>query len=192
LGRMAGQMVKAAPKAITITYRGAAADLNTKPITATVLAAFLGATHSSVNMVNARQVAAQADIAITEAVQDTLSNYQTLLDVQITTADDTLRLSGTLFSNRPRLVRIDDVSMEAELSSHMILTRSIDAPGHIGRLGQALGDAGINIATFHLGRDEKGGEAITLVASDNAIPSDIQKAVGKLKGITSVHALDFN
>lgn len=190
LGAMAGQMLPA-PTAITITYRGAAAELNTKPLTATLLAALLGVTHSSVNMVNARQVAAQGGIAITEATQETLSNYQTLIDVKVENNAGSLRLSGTLFSNAPRLVRIDDVIMEAELNGHMLLTRSVDAPGHIGRLGNTLGTAGINIATFHLGRDTKGGEAITLVATDTAIPADVQATIAKLEGINKVTALQF-
>ena len=195
LGQMAGQMV-AVPKAITITYRGDAAALNTKPITATLLASLLNVSHASVNMVNARQVAAQAGIDVQETTQDALSNYQTLVDVQLASAEGGIRLSGTLFSNQPRLVRIDDVMMEAELGGahapHMLLTRSVDAPGHIGRLGAALGDAGINIATFHLGRDTKGGEAITLVAVDTALDKKMLTTINALPGVTTTVPLVFD
>jgi D-3-phosphoglycerate dehydrogenase len=191
LGRMAGQMAGGAMRRIAVTYRGDAAALNTRPITATLLASMLGSTHASVNMVNARQVAAQAGMDVVESTQDELSNYQTLLDVQLESDSGDLRLAGTLFSGQPRLVRIDDVMMEAELGGTMVLTRSVDAPGHIGRVGGALGNAGINIATFHLGRDTKGGEAITLVATDTPVSADVQAALQKLSGITSVTVLKF-
>ena len=55
----------------------------------------------------------------------------------------------------------------------MLYVRNQDKPGVIGGLGQTLGQAGINIATFHLGRAEAGGDAICLVAVDEPVPEDV-------------------
>lgn len=191
LGQMAGQLQPVSIKQIAVTYGGAAAALNTKPVTATLLAALLGASHESVNMVNARQVAANADIQIVEATQSELANYQSYIDVLVTTTSSGTRLGGTLFEGQPRLVELDNIAVEAALSGHMLLSRNSDAPGHIGRLGAALGDAGINIATFHLGRDRKGGQAIALVAIDAPLDADMQARVRALPGVTEVVALTF-
>ncbi|MGE3770174.1 MAG: phosphoglycerate dehydrogenase [Bdellovibrionales bacterium] len=189
LGRMGGQMA-VKPHRITVTYRGAAAELNTKPVTAALLAALLGVTHASVNMVNARQVAQQAGLEIIEATQEALSNYQTLLDVQIDNGVS-VRLSGTLFSNQPRLVRVDDIAMEAELAGTMLMVRNIDAPGHIGRLGSLLGDNSINIGSFHLGRNQKDGQAVSLVEVDGAVNDNLLKKIAALPNVSEAQVLQF-
>ena len=80
-------------------------------------------------------------------------------------------VSGTLFQDaEPRLVTIRDIPVEARLGPHMLYVRNQDRPGLIGALGKILGDAEINIATFHLGRDKPGGDAIALVEVDGPIP----------------------
>lgn len=191
LGRLAGQLHRGPLRQVTLTYGGAAAALNTKPISAALLAALLGTSHESVNMVNARQLAAQADIQIIEATQSELANYQSYLDVSISGPETALHLGGTLFDGQPRLVALDDMAIEAELGGHMLLSRNADAPGHIGRLGTLLGNAGINIATFHLGRDRMGGQAIALVAVDAPIGPQLQQALRALPGVLAVHALSF-
>ncbi len=84
------------------------------------------------------------------------------------------RVAGTLFGNRaPRLVDIFGVRVEAELAGQMIYIVNTDEPGFIGALGTALGEAGVNIATFNLGRREAGGEAVALVAVDDPISPDL-------------------
>lgn len=191
LGMMAGQLQKTNIRKVGITYGGAAASLNTKPVTATLLAALLGASHESVNMVNARQVAANADIQIVEATQSELANYQSYIDVEVSTDTAALRLGGTLFDGQPRLVELDNIAIEAQLTGHMLLSRNDDAPGHIGRLGTLLGEAGINIATFHLGRDRKGGQAIALVSIDAPLATTVQDKIAALPGVRGVHALSF-
>lgn len=191
LGMMAGQLQQANIREIKVTYGGTAAAQSTKPVTATLLAALLGASHESVNMVNARQIAASADIQVIEATQSELPNYQSYIGLEVVGAATTLRLGGTLFDGQPRLVELDDIAIEATLAGHMLLSRNSDVPGHIGRLGTVLGDAGINIATFHLGRNTKGGHAIALVAVDTPLSTVVQERVRALPGVIGVHALVF-
>ena len=61
---------------------------------------------------------------------------------------------------RPRIVKIKGIHMEAEFGPSMLYITNLDKPGFIGRFSSTLGEAGINIATFHLGRDAPGGDAI--------------------------------
>jgi D-3-phosphoglycerate dehydrogenase len=83
------------------------------------------------------------------------------------------------------------VEVEAELTGSMIYIVNQDAPGFIGKLGTALGEAGINIATFNLGRRAAGGEAVALVAVDGDVPPDVVKTLGALEGVREVVPLNF-
>jgi D-3-phosphoglycerate dehydrogenase len=102
------------------------------------------------------------------------------------------RVAGTLFGNRaPRLVDIFGVAVEAELAGQMIYIVNTDAPGFIGALGTALGEAGVNIATFNLGRRAVGGEAVALVSVDDPIGPDLARKLHDLPGVREVVPLSF-
>src|SRR4030095_6368992 len=90
-----------------------------------------------------------------------------------------------------RLVELFGVEVEAELQGTMIYIVNTDTPGFIGRLGTALGEAGINIATFNLGRREALGEAVALVSVDGDVPPEMVAALAKLEGVRDVVALRF-
>ena len=76
-------------------------------------------------------------------------------------------MSGTVFADgKPRLVDIKGIRVDAEFGKSMIYVTNEDKPGFIGRFACLLGDAKINIATFHLGRNKPGGDAIALVEVD--------------------------
>ena len=101
-------------------------------------------------------------------------------------------VSGTLFQDlQPRLVAIRGIPVEARLGPHMLYVRNQDKPGLIGALGRTLGDAGINIATFHLGRDRPGGDAIALVEVDGPIPDSVLAEVCALPQVLHVKQLGF-
>ena len=111
----------------------------------------------SVNTGKAPSVARERGIAISEVIHDRNGEYQSLVRLTVTTENRTRSFAGTLFGgDKPRLVEINGVGLEAELGAHMLDTVHADRPGFIGRLGTTLGDAGVNIATFHLGRAEAG------------------------------------
>jgi D-3-phosphoglycerate dehydrogenase len=97
-----------------------------------------------------------------------------------------------LFGNAsPRLVEIFGIKVEADLAGNMLYIVNEDAPGFIGRLGSSLGDAGINIGTFHLGRRGSGSEAVLLLSIDSPIPEPVLWALCKLPGVKTVKALKF-
>ncbi len=101
-------------------------------------------------------------------------------------------VAGSLFGgDKPRLVEVEEIPLEAELSGHMIYVRNQDKPGLIGGLGQALGDAGINIASFHLGRHEAGGDALALVATDAEPPANLMKKICGLPSVLACKTLKF-
>ena len=146
----------------------------------------------SVNMVNAPAIARERDIKVTEIKQDKNDFYQTLVTLTVTTDKGKAAVSGTLFGgNMPRLVDIDSIHIEAEIGAHMLYVTNTDKPGFIGALGSALGQAGINIASFHLGRAKSGGDAIALLQLDQAVPDDLLAKVKALPHVKQAQRLAF-
>jgi D-3-phosphoglycerate dehydrogenase len=73
----------------------------------------------------------------------------------------------------------------------MLYITNHDKPGLIGGLGTVLGNAGVNIATFHLGRAQAGGDAIALISVDEEISPDLLTQIQALPQIKQVKTLRF-
>jgi D-3-phosphoglycerate dehydrogenase len=192
LGKLVGQILGEDVRSVSVEVEGAAAALNQKPITGAVLAGLMGTYSQTVNMVNAPYLAKERGLDVREVRHDREGDYHTLVAVEIGTSNGVVRVAGTLFGNRaPRLVELFGVEVEAELQDTMIYIVNTDTPGFIGRLGTALGQAGINIATFNLGRRAALGEAVALVAVDGDVPPEIVATLAKLEGVRDVVPLRF-
>lgn len=192
LGSFAGQLTETGLLAATITYAGQVARLNTTSLTATVLRGLLAPLLASVNMVNAPLIARERDIAVTTIHQEQTDGYQTLIRLAVETERGTRSVAGTLFHERsPRIVEVSGIEIEAQLGPHMLYVRNADKPGLIGALGQLLGDAGLNIATFHLGRERPGGNAIALVEVDQPVPEPVLQAICALPHVMQCKRLRF-
>ncbi len=192
IGRLMGQLVETAVISATIEYEGHAAALNRKPLTALILEGLLSQQTETVNMVNAPSIAKERGIALTEVTREAAPAYQTLIRLTAVTQAQSRTICGTLFNgDQPRIVEIKGVPMDARLRPHMLLVTNHDRPGLIGRLGTVLGDAGINIATFNLGRDQAGGNAIALIEIDEEPSEAVLAQVRTLPNVMRVKALRF-
>jgi D-3-phosphoglycerate dehydrogenase len=192
LGSLVGQLAHGAIAGLSIETEGAAAELNMKPITGAVLAGFMRSYSDTVNMVNAPYLAKERGLDVREVRHDREGDYHTLLRVTAETSSGPRSVAGTLFGNAaPRLVELFGVKVEADLAGDMLYVVNEDAPGFIGRLGTALGEAGINIGTFHLGRVEAGGEAVLLLSVDEPVGAEVIAKVEKLPGVKLVRPLKF-
>ncbi len=195
LGGFAGQLTQARDgviQRVTIEYEGHVAGLNHRPLTAAALAGLLSRMMAGANMVNAPILARERGIDVAETVHDRPSAYQTLVRISITTDQQTRAVAGTLFAgSRPRIVEIKDIKIEADFGRNMLYVTNQDEPGFIGRFGATLAGAGINIATFHLGRSEAGGDAICLVSVDEAVPEDVLEMVRTLPLVVQATSLQF-
>lgn len=192
LGSFAGQVVEGSLKSISIDYEGAVAALNTKPLTATVLMGVLASQLDSINMVNAPAVAKERGIVLSETRRDDARDYQTIIRVKIEAEGSGTVVEGTLIgSGKPRITEVDGVAIEAEISPEMLYVRNEDKPGFIGRLGTKLGDSGVNIATFHLGRPRPGAEAVVLVSVDQTVSPTVLAEIGTLPSVVKIRLLKF-
>ncbi len=192
LGSFAGQLTRSGISRVVIEFEGLVAQLNTRPLTQAALTGLLTPILDSVNMVNAPVIARQRNIDVAEIRHERDCDYQTLIRLTVTSETQTRGVGGTLFGgDKPRLVEIKGIAIEAELAPHMLYITNADKPGLIGALGTTLGDAGLNIATFHLGRAAPGGEALALIELDQAIPPAVLATVRQLPHIRQAMPLEF-
>ncbi|WHU01874.1 MULTISPECIES: phosphoglycerate dehydrogenase [unclassified Sphingomonas] len=192
LGSLVGQLSHGELKNIAIESEGAAAELNQKPIVGAVLAGLMRVHSDTVNMVNAPFLAKERGLDVREVRHDREGDYHTMVRVTVGTAQGDRSVAGTLFGNSaPRLVELFGIKVEADLAGNMLYIVNEDAPGFIGRLGTTLGEAGVNIGTFHLGRREAGGEAILLLSVDEKVSEELLAKVRALPGVKTAMALAF-
>ncbi len=192
IGSLAGQVAETGFRAVVVEYEGEAAELNHRPMTAALLEGLLAPIVDSINIVNAPIVARDRGIQVTETKHARRSDYPSLIRLTVTTERATRTTAGTLFSNRmPRIVELDGIPLEASLGENMLYMVNRDEPGFIGRLGSCLGDAGVNVATFHLGRSGPRENAVSLISVDGAIPPGVLDCVRALPGVVRARALTF-
>jgi D-3-phosphoglycerate dehydrogenase len=192
LGSLVGQLSHDAIPRVSIHSEGAAAELNQKPIVSAVLAGFLRVHSDTVNMVNAPYLAKERGIEVREVRTEREGDYHTLVRVSVKTDAGERSVAGTLFGNEaPRLVELFGIKVEADLAGHMLYVVNDDAPGFIGRIGTTLGEAKVNIGTFHLGRRTAGGEAVLLLSVDEPVTAELIERVRALPDVRTVMALRF-
>ncbi len=192
LGSLVGQLAHGALSSISVEVEGAAAELNLKPITSAVLAGLMRVYSDTVNMVNAPFLAKERGLDVREIRHDREGDYHTLIRVSVQTKDGERSVAGTLFANaEPRLVELFGIKVEADLAGDMLYIVNEDAPGFIGRLGSALGEANVNIGTFHLGRRRLGGEAVLLLSLDSRAEEALLAKVKALPGVKRAVSLRF-
>lgn len=192
LGSLVGQLAHDGLTSISIETEGAAAELNQKPLSAAVLAGFMRVHTDTVNMVNAPFLAKERGMEVREVRNTHEGDYHTLVRVAVQTSAGERSVAGTLFGNeKPRLVELFGIKVEADLAGPMLYIVNEDAPGFIGRLGTTLGEAGVNIGTFHLGRRNTGGEAVLLLSLDEPVGEELLAKVKALPGVKTVMALRF-
>jgi D-3-phosphoglycerate dehydrogenase / 2-oxoglutarate reductase len=183
LGGFAGQMSERGIETVTLEYEGAVAELNVKPLTAVAL---------TVNMVNVAVICRERNIRVSETTRAEPTDYQTVIRLVVTGDGHEHVVAGTLFGgDKPRLVEIEGIAMEAELGPSMLIVRNKDKPGFIGNLGRTLSENGVNIATFHLGRTAPGEDAIALIQVDQPLTDPVVAQVCAIPNVIRTKALRF-
>lgn len=191
LGAYFGQTLDAPLKELKIEYLGEIGKLSTTAVTIAVLKGLLQYQTEEVNLVNARMVAQERGITVTESKAARAEGYASLIRVTAVTEKGQAAVAGTVFGSSPRIVRIDEYPIEADLAGGILFLKNLDVPGVVGKVGTLLGEKGINIAGLQLGRREVGGTAVSLINVDNPVPDGVLAQLGKLPNITSAKYLAF-
>jgi len=191
LGAFAGQLADDGIEAVEIEYEGDVAQLNTKPLTAIALASLMRPLIPDVNMVSAPDVLKQKGTPLTESKRETSPIYGSLIRIRVLTGGSWRTLAGVVNAGSAKIVEVKGMPLEAEFHPVMLFINNQDKPGFIGALGTMLGEANINIATFHLGRQSGGRDAIAIVGVDQVVPEGLQQALRELSHVRYVKVLRF-
>src|ERR1700726_1152531 len=192
LGSFAGQLTETGIKGVQLSYEGIVAQMNTRALTSAAIAGLLSPMLQDVNVVSAPIAAKDRGIIVEETRREAEGDYESLITVTIVTDRQTRSVSGTLYADgRPCIVNIKGIRIHAEFGPSMLYVTNQDKPGFVGRFATILAAAGINIATFHLGRDNAGGNAIALVEVDGMVPADVLAQVLEIPNVQQVKPLRF-
>jgi D-3-phosphoglycerate dehydrogenase len=193
LGAFAGQLTDEPIEQIELLYNGVAAGLNLRAMNAGAIAGLMRAQNPEVNMVSAPVIARERGIELSTTTQDKTGVFDGYVQLRVVTPRRTRSVAGTVFSDgKPRFIQIKGVSVDAEVGAHMLYTTNRDVPGIIGTLGTVLGDGGVNIANFNLGRDEKGENAMALLYLDEQPPAEVLARLRETGKFLNVAPLRFD
>ena len=191
LGAFAGQMVDPGLKAIEVAYVGEVAKLNVKPMTAAALAGVLRPMLAEINMVSAPAVAKERGITVAESKQELSPVYDSLMRITLTSDQGEKSYAGAVIGGVPRIIEVKGMELDAPFSPAMLYVNNLDKPGFIGALGMMLGESGVNIATFNLGRVSAGDDAIALVGIDQMLSEAVLGKIQALPHVKEVRVLGF-
>jgi D-3-phosphoglycerate dehydrogenase len=186
LGTFIAQMNDHRTKAVSVRYYGEIASSRTEMIANAVLTGLFKPILSGVTLVNARNVASERGIEVIESRSTRQRDYTSLISVKLQADHDERIVEGAVFQRSvPRLVLVDGVAVEAPLEGTMIVLCNSDQPGVIGDVGTILGQHGVNIATFALGRDGDRAVGVVIVDEppDKPVPEVVLDELRRLKTI---------
>ena len=192
LGSILGQLAQGGLKKVDIEYAGEVSGLNQKPITTTILKGLLDPIMpESVNLVNAPLLAEQRDIKVSETTRKQAEEFTSMVRVTLSTEKRSWTIDGTLVHGTPRVVELDGVELELVPDGRLIYMANRDEPGLIGRIGTVLGEAGINIGGFMLGRSAPQKEAISFISVDQPVPADVMQKIAGEESILEVREVNL-
>ena len=193
LGNFVGQMTDEPISAINVLFDGVTSTMNLRALECAVVAGIMRKANPDVNLVSAPVIAKERGIQLSTTRQDQSGMFEGYIKVTVVTEKRERSVAGTVFSDgKPRFIQIKGINVDAEIGANMVYTTNEDVPGIIGALGQTMGENGVNIANFTLGRSARGGEAIAILYVDDPVPEailDKLRATGKFQ---QVKALSFD
>ena len=193
LGSFVGQLTSEAIDEIRITYNGIAGTMNLEALNCGVIAGIMKAVNPDVNMVSAPVIARERGIEISTTTQDKSGAFEGYIRLEVVTPHRTRSIAGTVFSDgKPRFIQIKGINIDAEIGQHMLYTTNEDVPGIIGTLGQTMGENGVNIANFTLGRSGAGKDAIALLYLDAQPPVEVLEKLRATGLFQQVAPMEFD
>jgi D-3-phosphoglycerate dehydrogenase len=193
IGGFSAQIFEGGVTEITVEFRGAAAEINTAPVTIAAIKGFLTPIlFETVNFVNAPIIAKERGIEVKEIKSSDAGDYNSMIALKIKADGRESYVAGTLFSKKdPRVVLIDEFKVEIVPEGELLLIYNNDKPGVIGNIGMLMGKNNINIARMHFGRETAGGMAISVVSIDSVPTPEVIEEVKRLPNILSVKQISL-
>lgn len=196
LGRFQAQLVEQAVNEVRIEFAGEVVDLDATPVTRAFLAGFLRDVSARVNVVNAFLIADERGIKVTTTYVRSAGDNAPAMRTEIMAGPSRRSLAGNLIGyggqrREGRITEIDGFHLEARPEGQLLVMRNYDVPGVIGKVGTILGEGGVNIGRFHLGRRERGGEAIAVIEVDAPLSKDTLQSLRSLEQVISAQPIEL-
>ena len=178
LGRFFAQFSRGGVRTLTLEIAGELAEFDGTPLTAAVLRGLLEtSTTERVNLVNAGALARARGITVIERKTPDAGAYGAQLSISSETADGTIAIAGTVAGGEPRITRLGEYRLDMEPADVMLISRHMDRPGMVGRIGAMLGEADVNISAMHLARSRPREDALMILALDDDVPAAVESAI---------------
>ncbi len=178
LGLFAAQLLRGAPRTLTIEIAGEPAAYDASSLVAAVLRGLIEATtEERVNLVNAGTLARARGITVVERKTPDAGAFASLLTLTAEAEGRAITVAGTVAGGEPRLVRLDEHAMDLAPADSMLITHHRDRPGTVGRVGVMLGEADVNISSMTLARSAPRADAFMVLALDDEPPASVIEAI---------------
>ena len=196
LGRFQAQLVDKPVSEVNIEFAGEIVEMDAASVTRAFLAGLLRNVSARANVVNAFLIADERGIKVTTTYVRSGGEMAPAIRTEISTGQTSQSLAGTLFGyggerREGRITEIDGFYLEATPKGHMLVTRNHDVPGVIGGIGTILGQGGVNISRFHLGRRERGGEAMAVIEVDAPLSKETLQSLRSLEQVISAQPIEL-
>jgi D-3-phosphoglycerate dehydrogenase len=188
LGMLQAQLLTGAIQEVNIEYSGEILNYNVAPVTISLIKGLLEPIlNENVNYINAPVIAKERGIKVVESKSTEIKDYTSMITLNVKTSKETSVTAGALFGKHdPRIVRINEFSVEIIPEGHMLAVSNDDRPGVIGNLGTTLADNKVNIARLHLSRDTEAKHALVVLNTDSAVPETVLEKLRKLPHVISI------
>jgi D-3-phosphoglycerate dehydrogenase / 2-oxoglutarate reductase len=196
LGNFAAHIATGNPRAVRLVYSGKIADENTHTLRNAGLAGVLSRSATRANTVNSMQIAKDRGLTVGEAREGRPALMDSIR-VELETDDGVTSVEGTVVLNRPRLMWVDGIACEQTLDGHLTFMKNQDVPGVIGHIGTVLGNGGVNIANFSLGRREspvragEPSEAVAVIETDGRVPEAVLQTLRQNPAVKLARSVEF-
>jgi D-3-phosphoglycerate dehydrogenase len=213
---------------IELGYYGRLAEAKTELVRNSAIEGVLGGVlghGDGVNRINAASVAAERGIRLHESARGGGIGAASALRITLHTRGRSLSATGTVLHHTssgaasgaraavseaedagftgepsPRLLSLDGIDIEAPLKGTLIALRNQDVPGVIGRIGTVIGEHGINVANFALGRayhthPSSQGMALAVIQVESSVAgtdmTQVIKALRRIDAVAEVHLIQL-
>jgi D-3-phosphoglycerate dehydrogenase len=195
LGRVFTALAGHVASTLEVEVRGeiAAYDVSVLQLAA-LKGVFADVVEESVTFVNAPTLAAERGLQVSLSTDAESPDYRNLLTLRgVLPTGESVSVSGTLSGTRQveKLTEIDGFDVDLLAAEHLLFFRYADQPGIVGRVGAALGEAGVNIAGAQVSRTSQGGDALMALTVDSAVPGQVLEDIAAAIGATSVRSVDL-
>lgn len=198
LGRFQAQLMdETAVREVSLEYSGEIAEMDAAPVTRAFLAGLLRDMSARVNVVNAFLIADERGISVTSTYRQTSVDFAPAIRTRVLTGAGEQTVAGALFAHTGgssadgRIIEINNFHIEAIPHGHMLVMRNRDVPGVIGQVGTILGERNVNISRFHLGRRERGGEAMAVIEIDAPLTDEILTQLQSFEPVIAARQIEL-